>query len=254
MGIKGDLAQILSGMPILIPECKIAVCQPTVKDVCAFGEDKFFDAIQLFVKLDDLMKPIKESNKQLAMLSGFHVLMAVIPQQPGMRRDIEEFFQLILPTYTPEFAPGSVNFRVEGEAGIKGQLNPMNFEYFQDTLEGLFLPIGKQSEDEEYNPANDRAAEIAAKLKAGNAKRQQMRAKEHPNQSVFGTYTSILSIGLGMDINVLYNYTVFQLFDAFARYSAKVAYDFYQKIVSTPLMDASKMSEPLNWMEDIYSQ
>lgn len=253
MEIKGDLAQILSGMPILLPECKIAITQPKVKDVCAFGEDKFFDAVQLFVKLEDLMEPVKKANPQLMMLSGFHVLIAILPHQPGMKSDIEEFFQLILPTYVVEFAPGSINFRVEGETGIKGQLNPMNFEYFQDTLKSLFLPLGKQSEDEEYNPANDRAAEIAAKLKAGNQKRQQMRAKEHPNQSVFGSYTSVLSVGLGMDINVLYNYTVFQLFDAFARYSAKIAYDFYQKIVTTPLMDASKMSEPLNWMEDIYS-
>nr|DAF55222.1 MAG TPA: hypothetical protein [Siphoviridae sp. ctZHD14] len=252
MAIQGDLAQILSGMPILVPQCKFAITQPKVKDVVAFGEDRFFDSVQLFVRLDDLMEPVKKGNPRLAMLSGFHVLMVVLEQQIEMRTDVKDFFALILPQYEIEFSSGSINLKIPEETGIKGQLNPMNFEYFQDTLKTLFVPKGHGEEEEDYNPANDKAAEIAAKLKAGNQKRREMKAKENPNQSVFGSYTSILSVGLGIDINVLYNYTVFQLFDSFSRFSAKMAYEFYQKIVSTPFMDASKMSEPLNWIDDIY--
>lgn len=254
MSFQGDLAQILSGVPILVPGCQFAVTQPRVIDVSAFGEDKFFDAVHLFVNLDELMKPIQDMNPRLQMLSGFHTLMAVLQGEPVMRQDLTEFFELILPNYQVEFAAGSLNLRIEEEVGIKGQLNPMNFEYFQDTLKLLFLPKGVESDEPEYNPANDRAAEIAAKLKAGNEKRKQLKVKENPTVSVFGNYTSVLSIGLGLDINVLYNYTVFQLFDAFARYTAKLTYDFYQKIVTTPFMDASQMPEPHNWIDDIYSE
>ena len=47
-----------------------------------------------------------------------------------------------------------------------------------------------------------------------------------------------------MVINVFYNYTPFQLYDAFNRYFAKVQSDFYTKVSTTPLMDVSKMETP----------
>ena len=55
-----------------------------------------------------------------------------------------------------------------------------------------------------------------------------------------------------MDINIFFNYTPFQLYDAFLRYQKKISYDFYQKVATTPLMDVSKMDEPDNWMDNIY--
>ena len=57
-----------------------------------------------------------------------------------------------------------------------------------------------------------------------------------------------------MDINILYNYTPFQLFDAYKRYQVKQAYDLYQKVATTPMMDTSKMTEPDNWLDNIYKQ
>ena len=70
--------------------------------------------------------------------------------------------------------------------------------------------------------------------------------------SIFGNYASALSIGLAIDINVIYNYTPFQLFDSIKRYTLKMAYDLYQKVATTPMMDVSKMDEPDNWMDGIY--
>lgn len=31
-----------------------------------------------------------------------------------------------------------------------------------------------------------------------------------------------------------------------------MAYDLYQKVATTPMMDVSKMDEPDNWMDGIY--
>ena len=55
-----------------------------------------------------------------------------------------------------------------------------------------------------------------------------------------------------MNINELYNYTPFQLLDAFKRYAAKMAYDLYQRVSTMPMMDVSKMDEPKNWVDDLY--
>ena len=62
--------------------------------------------------------------------------------------------------------------------------------------------------------------------------------------TLFGTYTSVLSVGMNLDINILYNYTPFQLYNLFSRYWKKINSDFYQKVSTTPMMDVSKMEEP----------
>ena len=57
---------------------------------------------------------------------------------------------------------------------------------------------------------------------------------------------------MNLDINVLFSYTPFQLYDAFLRYWKKVAYDIYQKVSTTPLMDVSKMDKPDDWSLNLY--
>ena len=49
---------------------------------------------------------------------------------------------------------------------------------------------------------------------------------------------------MNIDINILYGYTPFQLYNLFMRYWKKINSDFYQKVSTTPMMDVSKMEEP----------
>lgn len=251
MEIQGDVAKLFAGIPIIVPGANVAVTQPKVKDIVAFGEDDFFLAVQLFLSADKMAEKIKQGNTRLEFLSDFQVLLVVLDEDKESREAIGRFFELIFPDYEYEFAPGSVNFKVDGRT--VGQLNPMDFEAFQTVLKNCFIPLGKNDgQEQEYNPANEAAAAIAAKLKRGNEIRAQMKAKDNNTSSLFATYVSALSIGLAMDINVLLQYTPFQLYDAFRRYNMKEACDFYKKICSTPLMDASKMDEPENWLGDMY--
>lgn len=78
MAIKGDYAQILAGLPISIFGANVAVTQPTVKDICAFGEDKFLSQVSIFLNLDSFTEKIKEGNSQLEMLSDFQIFMTVL--------------------------------------------------------------------------------------------------------------------------------------------------------------------------------
>ena len=55
-----------------------------------------------------------------------------------------------------------------------------------------------------------------------------------------------------MDINIFYNYTLFQLYDSFLRYTTKIQYDFYMRVSTMPMMDTSEMKEPNNWLDDLY--
>lgn len=252
MAIQGDLGQMLAGLPIMVKGCNIAITQPSIRDICALGEDLFLGCVEMFNHTDRVVEQIKMGNSQLARLSDFHVLIVVLQEEPRTRSEIDSVFELIFPNYVWEIAPGSINFRLEEHGQIVGQLNPMNYEGFQEAIRTLFLPSNRE-DNEDYNPANERAAEIARKLKAGKDKLAKMKEKDNPSPpSIFANYASILSVALGMDINVLYNYTPFQLFDAFIRYNYKMAYDLFQKVSTTPMMDTSKLEEPKHWMETIY--
>lgn len=256
MGVQGDLAKLLAGLPIEVPNANIAITQPHVKDIAAFGEDDFFMGLQMFIKADSVIAPIKEGNPQLAMLDTFQLLIVGMNQDIHMRLLIESFLNFVMPNYEIQLAPGSINFKDPGANQIVGQLNPMNFVMFQETLQSCFLPLNLEADDTpEYNPANEQAAAIAEKLKRGAEKVKQLKAAEDKSkgsQSLLANYASVLSIGLGIDINIILGYTLFQLFDGFRRYTTKMQFDLYQKVSTTPLMDTSKMKVPDDWLSDIY--
>lgn len=253
MAIQGDIARYLSGMPIAVAGCNIAVTQPSIRDIAAFGEDRFLLGVELFVKIEKFVESIKQGNSRLSMYDDFQVLIAIINEDKDVKDSVDNLFGLIL-DYDYEYAAGSINFYIkeEKQRGIIGQLNPMNFENFRTVLSELFLPTGITEEEEQYNPANDKAAEIAEKLRRGREKVKQMKGSEAKVKSIFANYLSILSVGLSMNINTLYDYTPFQLYDAFKRYMVKGAYDLYQRVSTMPMMDTSKMEAPDNWMDDIY--
>lgn len=240
----------------MVPNVNVAITQPCIKDIAAFGEDDFFMGLQMLIKAESVIAPIKQGNPQLAMLDTFQLLIIGMNQDAQMRRLIENFLEFIMPDYEIQLAPGSINFKNPEVNQIVGQLNPMNFEAFQQTLQSCFLPVNLEGEEAtEYNPANEQAAAIAEKLKKGAEKVKKLKAMENNNGdagSLLANYSSILSIGLGVDVNVILNYTLFQLFDGFRRYTIKMQFDLYKKVSTTPFMDTSKMKTPDDWLDNIY--
>lgn len=255
MAIQGDVAKYLAGIPVMVAECNIAISQPSVKDVCAMGEQSFLMAIEFFVEAEKFAASVKEGNSQLERYDDFQILLVVLKQDSKTLAMINSLFELIFPNYVCELDNGCVNLKSPETSKIMGQINPMNFSAFQTTLRELFLPQGMEdSEEDDFNPINEQAAAIAEKLKEARRLRSAAKKKEGGGgkKSLFATYVSTLAVGLGMDVNTVLGYTPFQLYDAFTRYSNKMAFDLYQKIATTPLMDASKMDEPKNWIDSIY--
>lgn len=253
MGIKGDYARVLCGLPITVPMANVAVTQPKVRDICAYGEDKFLADVTLLVHLDRFVSEIKEGNDLLGALSDFHVLMVILDEDGGVKSSLEGLFGLIFPDYFWKIETGCIQFKADEHGPNVGQINPMNFENLQDVLKLLFLPTMRGEHEFEYNPANDRANEIAAKLKRGREIRESLERKGiEGSGSVYATYVSCLSVGLPMDINVLLGYTPFQLNDIFMRYVSKGEFDLFQRVSTMPMMDTSKLDPPDSWMGDIY--
>lgn len=253
---KYDYGALICGLPIFIKECSISITQPSIKEICAFGEDNFFVCLQTFISIDPTIERIKEGNSQLSRLSNFQVLMIIIQEDKELNKLMTEFFKIICPNLNVNFEAGSISFyQEENSKRIVGQINPRNFDFFQDNLSLLFIPSNLQEKQIEYKPANDKAAEIAEKLKRGNKIRAEMKMREEKdksNGSIFNNYISVLAVGLALDLNLILNYTPFQLYDSFLRFRSKQDFDFYQKISTTPFMDVSGIDAPDHWMDNIY--
>lgn len=257
MGIKGskkNLGLILSGQPVLIPSANIYITQPKVKDIVMFGEDDFLTAIQLLIDLSQFSEMIKKGNSDLVFYSDFQLLLMIISEDATVNKLISKLFELLFPEYNFNITENTIDFsiREEDSQQIIGRLYPFNYEEFQNTLNDLFIPKSDNEREPDYNPANAAAEKIAQKIKAGRKKVHAQKAAIEGEHSIFADYCSTLSIGMNMDINILYNYTSFQLYDAYRRYFAKSASDFYMRISSMPMMDTSKMEAPPDWNRNLY--
>lgn len=253
MGAKGvKVGLYLSGEDVPIKDCNIVLTQPKIRDIVQFGEDEFLIGTQILGHTNKMLEQMREGNSELDAFSDFQVLLVILKEEETIKDSVMNFLEFLFPQYEIKVTDNSIDFYVEQDERkfVGGRIFPFNFEVFQQTIADLFEP--SKDADEEYNPANEAAAAIAKKLEAGRKRKQEMQnAKEGP-QSLFGRYASILSIGLQMDINIFYDYTPFQLYDAFQRYFSKVSSDLYTKVSTTPLMDVSNMEQPKDWSRNLY--
>ena len=253
MGAKGvQVGLYLSGQDVPIKDCNIILTQPKIKDIVLFGEDEFLIGTQILGHTNKVLDQMRQGNSELEAFSDFQVLLVILQQEESLRDSVIKFLDFIFPQYEIKIKDNSIDFYTEqdGKKFVGGRIFPFNFEVFQKTIADLFEPA--KDSDEEYNPANEAAAAIAKKIEQGRKRKQEMQVGKEGPQSLFGRYTSILSVGLQMDINIFYNYTPFQLYDTFQRYFSKVSSDLYTKVSTTPLMDVSNMEPPKDWSRNLY--
>lgn len=251
MRLQGDSGLYLSGEQVKIPTCGIFITQPKIRDIVQFGEMDFFTASKMFGNPEDFFSSAKKGNSELNEFNNFQILLEVIKNgDEQLKSCFQKFFELCFPTYELSYTQNSINFKLKEEdnSPIVGMIQMYNFENFSIVVRELFDP--PESQENKFNPSNELAKKIAEKLEKARKKKQK---KSDSPQSIFSFYSSILSIGLQMDINIFYDYTPFQLYDAFTRYTSKQQYDLYQKIALQPFASTDSLDEPDNWQRNLYN-
>ena len=249
MALQGDLGLYLSGCPVPLKQANVFLTPPKVRDILAFGEDKFLMASQLFSNTGKFLRQVREGNSELERYNDFQLLLVILNEEANSRRLVDDYFELVFPDYHIELTKSSIDYTIEGR--VVGRITPFNFEELQVITSELFEPY--KDKKEEYNPVNDKAAEIAAKLKKGKQKIAELKGRgKQEDTSLFATYLSVLGVGLSIDMNILLSYTPFQLYDTFTRYFAKVQSDIYQQISMQPFADTSKIEAPEEWYRNLY--
>lgn len=236
---------LICGTDMLIPECNLVAHQPRIKEISFIGESDFFIGAQTLC----LHKTMFIEDKTiLDSINNFQIFMTIMLQDEtkDKKANILNVLNLLFPSYKVNVTPNSLLFMKEGVPPITVDGN--NFEALQEVLRLIFCMHNGPMDQQAFNPANDKAREIAQKLMRG---RQRVAAQNgNSNVSVFSQYMSILTIGLGsMSLQDLTNLTMFQLYDLKERYTLYTAWDLD---VRQRLAGGKPEGTPDNWMKNIH--
>lgn len=235
---------LMCGTDIPVPECQLIIHQPRIKEIALIGELDFFAGIQclclnksMFVKDESLLQNT----------NNFQIFMTIMQEKEAAEKKIavQQVCTLLFPNYKINFTPRSLMFM--GKDGIV-QIDENNFEYLQSALSSVCCLRSGPMDQQSFNPADEKAREIAEKLMRG---RQRVAAqKGDVNASIFSQYLSILTVGLhSMSLKDAMDLTMFQLYDLIERYTLYMNWDMD---IRSRLAGGKPDHEPENWMKNIH--
>lgn len=234
---------LMTGIDIPIPECRLILHQPKIIEVAFLGDTDFYTGIQTLC-LYKSMFSLDESG--LDDLDTFQIFMMVIKEKEmkDKKQAVKDVLNILFPNYTSIFTPMSLIMKDKEEQVI---IDSNNFEVLQNVIRTVCCINSGPMDQQAFNPANEKAREIAQKLMRG---RERVAAqKKNSISSMFVQYLSILSVALNLSIEELKNYTIFQFYDLIERYSLWLNWDID---IKTRLAGGKPDNHPDNWMKSLH--
>ena len=232
------------GTDIPIPQLQLILHQPSIKEIALIGEQVFFTGFQTLI-IDKHM--VTQDETVLRDLTNFQVFMTIMTTKETKDKHdaVLSLFELLFPNSKITLLPASLLISVDG---MTAMVDENNFDHFQEVLRQVFS-FGNKTDQSTFNPADEQARQIAAKLMRG---RERVAAQKsgQASSSILSQYLSVLTIGLGsMSLNDCMNLTVYQLFDLIERYMLYVDWDID---IRARMAGATPNEHPDNWMKDIH--
>lgn len=234
---------MICGTDIPVPNCQLVLHQPRLEEISYIGEKDFFSGVQTLC----LHKSMFIEDKILLMTTtNFQIFMMIMSEKEAKEKKdaVRQVLTLLLPDYQILFTPNSLVFKKDD---IMVAIDETNFEDFQKSLRDIFCMEDGPMDQQNFNPVNDKAKEIADKIMKGRQKVAQLKGTS--NVSVFTQYISMLTIGLHISMLELKKLTMFQLYDLVERFMLWVNWDIDLR---SRLAGAKPDEHPDNWMKNIH--
>lgn len=234
----------MCGTDIPIPQIQGIIHQPKIKEIALMGESEFFVAIQCLNINKNL---IDQDKTPLQISNNFQIFMTIMQQEEAKdkKEAVKSLLELLFPNYKPMFLPRSLALSKKDFPNIT--IDENNFNSLQNVIQQIFCLSNQKNQQAGFNPANEKAKEIAEKLMRGRQRVAELNGSA--NASIFTQYLSILSIGLQMPLNELINLTMFQIYDLVERYQLYISWDID---IRSRLAGAKPDDRPDNWMKNIH--
>lgn len=234
----------MCGLDLPFPSLGLTIHQPTIKEIGYIGEKDFFVGMQCLCINKNMFLQDKEV---LSNTNNFQIFMTVISQEEtrDKKNATIQVLSLLFPGYKVAFTSKSLILNRDTQLVT---IDENNFESIQDIFNLIFCTKTGPMDQQNFNPANDKAREIAQKLMKG---RERVAAQNGTaNASIFSQYISMLTVGLqSMSLQDLINLTMFQLYDLVERYSLYMNWDID---IRSRLAGGKPDKPPDNWMKNIH--
>ena len=234
---------LMCGTDIPVPSLKGVIHQPKIKEIALIGESDFFIAVQCLNINKDL---ISQDKTLIQNTNNFQIFMTIMSEKETKDKKIatQSLLTLLFPKHNILFTPRSII--LQGEQNLT--IDESNFQDLQDILKEVFCISNKNNQQAGFNPANEKAREIAEKLMRGRKRVAELNGSA--NASIFSQYLSILTVGLSsMSLQELMDLTMFQLYDLVERYQLYISWDID---IRSRLAGAKPDDKPDNWMKNIH--
>ena len=235
---------LMCGSDIPVPQLQAIIHQPSIKEIALIGEADFFIAVQCLNVNKDFLR---QDKTLLHNTNNFQIFMTIMLEKETKDKKIatQRLLQLLFPNYNVLFTPRSISLQGKESSAV---IDENNFEYLQMIIKEIFCVSNKNNQQNGFNPANDKAREIAEKLMRGRQRVAEINGSA--NASIFSQYLSILTVGLSsMSLQELMELTVFQLYDLIERYQLYISWDID---IKSRLAGAKPDERPDNWMKNIH--
>ena len=237
---------LMAGIDIPIPECQIAIHQPTIEEIAYIGEQDFFIGIQCLC-IDKNM--VVQDENVLSQISNFQIFMTVMSEKEtaDKKEKVMNTLTLLFPDYNSFMTPRALVLS-KRDGGETITIDESNFTFLQNVLSEICC-ISK-SDQSNFNPGNEAAKKIAEKLMKARKKVAEIKAAEGGSGSAFAQHISVLTVGLGsMSLKDCLQLTIYQLQDLMERYGLFINWDIDMK----SRLAGGKPDKPAeNWMKNIH--
>ena len=155
---------LMCGIDIPIPECQLIVHQPRIKEIAFIGEQDFFVGAQCLC-LNKTM--FVEDKNVLLNTNNFQIFMAIMQEKEtkDKKDSVLQVLSLLFPNYKPLITP--VSLLLNSSQGDSIIIDDNNFEMLQEVFRAIFCSNEGPMDQQTFNPANDKAKEIAEKIMRG---------------------------------------------------------------------------------------
>jgi len=235
-----DKLTLIMGVPISIPSLGLTINQPTLKDIAAIGEDRFYTSLAYFL----ITKKALPEEFHESEISDLEVFLFFLSVAESMRLDVVALFQLCI-----DDLDSILFFQDEIKITLSsGQECIINQEGFS-LLKEIFKQIFKLGADlDKYNPANSAAEKIAEKLKKRQEKISKLKSDKENEDSKISNLISVLAIGSNSNsLKDLENFTLYQFLVQIQRFGM---YESYNNQISA-MMQGAEDIELVDWYKKI---
>lgn len=239
-----DSLFISTGIDIPNEDFGLTFHQPRIKEIALLGETNYFLALQVFRLNTDTLKIHNPNATDWDVFQK--VLSGKVEGITNMRALISNFLQLFL---VDKVNIGPRSLIIDSSNGIIN-IEPEQFREFQNLIRQIGgASLLSEKKDDDFNPKNKRAAEIAEKMKKARAKLAKVKATEmgidkSKNPGFLARYMKIAEIGTANSIDNINNMTLLQLNNLVQAYFAWESYDLD---VRSRLAGAKNEKKMVHW-------